>query len=302
MLRTLSQDQTPLLGPQPHQLASWLDVTPLLQERGGPPSQTPSILGNAISATAAEPTVASASATSLLLQLLGDVNLREALISFALDRPHTRTWALLSPVPDSGLNTIASLAGVLGPTVLSGSADQGSLSNAYRSRMPANERLATQPKSDVAPHGNSDVDRVLSAISDLVDWLGVTEEQASDLAGFSRRNVSNWRRGVGVYPKTVRSLFEIHALVGGLINSLGQGGMLSWLSQENGDLTRMKMLGSSEGRSLLYQLAQPLLFERAPVDRAQPEYVESELNEQFLQKEEKPTIPRRPPRRRRMPG
>lgn len=118
----------------------------------------------------------------------------------------------------------------------------------------------------------------LTAVDDLVNWLQEPEQDVAKLAGFSRRNISNWRNGRGVYPKTVRALFEIHALVGGLVRSLGSSGATSWLSQRGrGDLKRRALLSSEAGRVELQRSASALIFERVQVETAAAEFEESEL-------------------------
>jgi hypothetical protein len=131
-----------------------------------------------------------------------------------------------------------------------------------------NQRQSVTPLHlSVDPEENSsnrkNAERALSAVEDLVQWLGRTEEQIADLAGFARRNIPNWRSGSGVYPKTVRSLFEIHAVVGGLVRNLGIEGANHWLAQmsESGIMYR-QLLASSDGRRALQRLAQPLVFSR----------------------------------------
>jgi hypothetical protein len=111
--------------------------------------------------------------------------------------------------------------------------------------------------------------RALSAVADLRAWLGMTEEQIADIAGFSRRNYPNWRAGQGSYQKTVRGLFEIHALVGGLVRALGSDGAVSWIALESPTGSpRRQMLATGAGRAQLLTEAQSLLFAR--VERELP--------------------------------
>lgn len=103
--------------------------------------------------------------------------------------------------------------------------------------------------------------RALAASADLTGWLGMTEEQIADLAGFSRRNYSNWRAGQGSYLKTVRDLFEIHALVGGLVRELGTDGAMAWMALPSATgRPRRQLLATSLDRAQLLSEAQPLLF------------------------------------------
>jgi transcriptional regulator with XRE-family HTH domain len=129
--------------------------------------------------------------------------------------------------------------------------------------------LDTADPAALAPVPRGNAARALAATADLSAWLGMTEEQIADIAGFSRRNYSNWRSGLGSYPKTVRALFEIHALVGGLVRSLGRDGAVSWVALPSalGGLRR-QLLATSTGRAQLLAEAQPLLF--AMVERERP--------------------------------
>ena len=109
--------------------------------------------------------------------------------------------------------------------------------------------------------------RALRAAADLSHWLGMTEEQIADLAGFSRRNYSNWRGGQGSYLKTVRELFEIHALVGRLVRELGDDGATAWMALPSPTgRSRRQLLTTSAGRARLLSEAQPLLFVKAERD------------------------------------
>jgi hypothetical protein len=154
----------------------------------------------------------------------------------------------------------------------------------------------------VVPRGNAA--RALAAVADLHAWLGMTEEQIADTAGFSRRNYSNWRAGQGSYPKTVRGLFEIHALVNGLVRALGTGGAVSWIALPSriGN-PRRQLLATSAGRAQLLAEAQPLLF--AGVEREQPaaEFDEDTLHvTNAAQRRAAEALMRAMPQRRRRPG
>lgn len=121
------------------------------------------------------------------------------------------------------------------------------------------ESHAALREAKAVPHGTAV--RALAAVSDLSAWLGMTEDQVTDIAGFSRRNLSNWRAGLGSYPKTVRGLFEIHALLSGLVSAIGADGAASWvLLQSATGSPRRQLLATSAGRAQLLSEAQPLLF------------------------------------------
>ncbi len=107
--------------------------------------------------------------------------------------------------------------------------------------------------------------RALAAVRNLCDWLEVPEDQVAQMAGFSRRSLPNWRAGGGVYPKTVRRLFELHALVHGLVDRLGRTGANAWLAQRSAasgaSMTRRELLATGpDGVRAVLDEAQPLLF------------------------------------------
>lgn len=125
------------------------------------------------------------------------------------------------------------------------------------------------PSVDLVPMKaipRSNAARALQAAADLSAWLGMTEEHIADIAGFSRRNYPNWRAGQGSYTKTVRGLFEIHALVNSLVQALGTSDAMTWLRLPGptGD-PRQQLLATAEGRAQLLGEASKLLF--APVER-----------------------------------
>jgi len=152
------------------------------------------------------------------------------------------------------------------------------------------------------PRGNAA--RALAAAADLHAWLGITEEQIADIAGFSRRNYSNWRAGQGSYPKTVRGLFEIHALVSGLFRALGTDGAISWIAlPSRTGHSRMQLLATSAGRGQLLVEAQPLLFARVERERPAPEFDEETLNvTNAAERRAAEAVMKATPQRRRRPG
>lgn len=143
--------------------------------------------------------------------------------------------------------------------------------------------------------------RAIRAVEDLTSWLSMTEEQVADLAGHTRRSTSNWRLGHGVYQKTVRGLFEIHALVSSLVDRLGPAKAMAWLFQfDEAGLRRIDRLSSAAGRQVVLDNAHDILFASPPRDPASdvPDFVEEEsgavgLSRQHLFRE--PRVPRHRP-------
>lgn len=141
--------------------------------------------------------------------------------------------------------------------------------------------------SAVAPNTSQEATRrALAAVRDLCDWLGVSEDQVARMAGFSRRSLPNWRAGGGVYPKTVRRLFELHALVHGLVDRLGRTDASTWLTQRSAargaSMTRQELLASGpDGVRSVLDEAQPLLFAAVNRRLGAAEFEEAAIDSAF---------------------
>lgn len=146
-------------------------------------------------------------------------------------------------------------------------------------------------------------ERVLDTVRDLTGWLGFTEEQVADAAGYSRRSISNWRKGIDPYPKTVRGLFELHALVDGLVRAIGLNGTQGWLAavSSSGE-QRMRLIDSQEGRAQLLREAQPLLFVRVESEQPAPNFEEPVVQPSADSVAAARGLAHIPPRRRHRPG
>lgn len=70
----------------------------------------------------------------------------------------------------------------------------------------------------------------LRAVEDLKRWLGITYEQVATAAGIALRTVHHWKKsGATPRPRTVRTLWRLHALVHGLRRALGPDEATEWL-------------------------------------------------------------------------
>lgn len=86
------------------------------------------------------------------------------------------------------------------------------------------------------------------AVENLKVLLGLTDTEVAELAGFSRRTLTNWRNGANSYSASSRSLFSIEAFVSRLASHLGEAGMRVWLALDDGTgRSRLQALGRSEG-------------------------------------------------------
>ena len=131
----------------------------------------------------------------------------------------------------------------------------------------------------------------------------MTEEGIADLAGFSRRNYPNWRAGQGSYGKTVRGLFEIHALVSGLVRVLGTAEALSWLTLPGSDGSpRRESLSTEEGRAQLLREASAFLFAQVEHESQVADFEEDREGVELAELSSgKIGIAGSPPNRRRKP-
>ena len=152
------------------------------------------------------------------------------------------------------------------------------------------------------PRGNAE--RALRAAEELGSWLGMTEEHIADISGFSRRNYSNWRAGQGSYVKTVRGLFEIHALVSGLVQELGTSKAVAWLGlpAPSGQPRRL-LLATEEGRAQLSREMSKLLFAEVGREQLVADFEDDREGAALVHRtSEADALGHTPPLRRRRPG
>ncbi|MFI7288222.1 hypothetical protein ACIQJ8_31905 [Streptomyces globisporus] len=117
----------------------------------------------------------------------------------------------------------------------------------------------------------SRADRALKAVSELAHWLRVTDGMAAEVAGGYRRSYYNWVNGVQPYGATTLNLFEAHAFVASLVDSLGERGAREWLALEINERPRLSYLRDRAGRAELSRLASRVLFKAADQAPWQPE-------------------------------
>lgn len=105
-----------------------------------------------------------------------------------------------------------------------------------------------------------------TAADDLKEWLALSDTEVSEICGFSRRSLLNWRNGAAAHGTSSRRLFSIHALVGHLMSALGPARAGLWLGMDDGTgLSRLDALGAdSDGIRRVLTQAEPLLFAELP--------------------------------------
>ncbi|MBC6450685.1 hypothetical protein [Actinokineospora xionganensis] len=267
-------DRTPLVEARDPLALDGTECTPLLE----PEAST--VLESGFMATQVELASPLLLLAHDLAERLSRPVLREALTSIAVTGVLHATWVHPS-MAASVIRTAASVAGLLAPMAVAGTT-----------------RVARS--SPEKRQGNTT--RAVLAVTELASWLDCTEEEVAELAGFSRRNLSNWRGGASAYPKTVRGLFEIHGLVGALVHHLGKVGALVWLAQaDEENCARRELLRTSAGRSKVQNSAQSLLFQKAQILTFEPEYEQHEETSRIRRSAGGHEVFVRPPVRRRTP-
>ncbi len=72
--------------------------------------------------------------------------------------------------------------------------------------------------------------RELVAVEELRQWLGLTYEQVAAATSIGLRTVHHWKgAGAAPRPRTVRTLWRLHALVSSIRRTLGVGEATQWL-------------------------------------------------------------------------
>lgn len=120
---------------------------------------------------------------------------------------------------------------------------------------PAVAVISTSPERAAAQ-------RALIAADDLRRWLSLTAGEVAELGGFARRSLANWQNGRGAYGASSRYLLSVHALVEGLVRSLGESAALLWLQTPiNNGRSALDLLRDGEpGLRTVLVRAEPLLF------------------------------------------
>jgi hypothetical protein len=121
----------------------------------------------------------------------------------------------------------------------------------------------------------------LSAVSDIQEWLLIGRDDVARLAGYAVGSPKNWLQGRDPYPATVRRLFDIHALLGSLVRTLGLERARLWLADEgtNGEVRRDE-LSSADGLRFVVSEAADLIFERPSLSPV-PDLVEDHNTSEF---------------------
>jgi DNA-binding transcriptional regulator YiaG len=97
---------------------------------------------------------------------------------------------------------------------------------------------STQTPTVAAPHATAAAtteleapeSRELVAVEELREWLGLTYEQIAAATSIGLRTVHHWKQmGTAPRPRTVRTLWRLHALVHSIRRTLGVDEAMRWL-------------------------------------------------------------------------
>jgi len=130
--------------------------------------------------------------------------------------------------------------------------------------------------------GSSRAARAVAAVQRIQAWLDASVGQVAAIAGFAERSYHNWQLERSPRPSSVRRLFEVHAVLSGLVDTLDIGGTRAWLDQPSmsGEPRRALLLDSKRMGELLLE-ARNILFPRATStseDWKRPDYEEPLLD------------------------
>ncbi|WP_164519789.1 hypothetical protein [Nocardioides ferulae] len=105
--------------------------------------------------------------------------------------------------------------------------------------------------------------RPIQLVEELKTWLGLADDGTADLVGVSRRSITNWRQGKNAYAASTERLTQVHALVSGLVRSLGDEAQVRlWLRASDAQgRDRLALLEAGEdGLRQVVNEAASLLF------------------------------------------
>lgn len=124
-------------------------------------------------------------------------------------------------------------------------------------------RLPSRDSADGPANPPALDSRPIELVDELKSWLGLADEGTADVVGVSRRSITNWRQGKNAYAASTGRLTQVHALVSGLVRSLGgEAQARLWLRAGGAqDRDRLALLATGEdGLRQVVNEAASLLF------------------------------------------
>lgn len=100
--------------------------------------------------------------------------------------------------------------------------------------------------------------KAFGAFKDLARWLHANDDEIASMIGIGRTTVYTWQRdGREPRPATARKLFQAHAVMGALVQQLGEDGAYDWLAHEASERRTALMAGDIAG---IQSQARPIIF------------------------------------------
>ena len=149
-----------------------------------------------------------------------------------------------------------------------------SLTNSVDARI-AEVPLAAPERRDPALPSHDD------ALTQIANWLQMSDGEMAELVGVSRRTVVNWHAGRGGYGATTRKLFSTHALISQLVMKEGLERTRLWLNSlaSDGTKTRLQMMASgADGFAAVLRQAEPILFPTSVPPRPEVDNADRDLS------------------------
>lgn len=104
----------------------------------------------------------------------------------------------------------------------------------------------------------------LKSVRNLIDFLGLSQEQFAALIGFSTRTISRWADDAHIGVLGSKALIDIDELIGHGIDVVGdQASFKQWLEQPNqalGDNRPMELLAKPYGVALVHDAVEALEY------------------------------------------
>jgi hypothetical protein len=191
-------------------------------------------------------------------ELRGSTNTTSALLSTPGLRYYLLATGIARRMPLTGSSWMA-LALTVGTVALTGSA--AIVPTPFIVRQPTGAVVTIDPVTV----GSIPRSVAYNKFKETANWLGVTDQEATKILGVGRTTPYAWeRRAHEPRPSKAGRLFEYHALLAGLVRTVGPQGLQSWLSSGNPHPRHLLRQGDLAGA---YDAAHGLIFS----DRYEPQ-------------------------------
>lgn len=191
-------------------------------------------------------------------ELRGSTNSTSALLSTPQLRYYLLATGIARRMPLTGSSWMA-LALAVGTVALTGTA--AIVPTPFIVRQPTGAVVAIDPVTV----GSIPRSVAYNKFKETANWLGVTDEEATKILGVGRTTPYAWeRRAHEPRPSKAGRLFEYHALLAGLVRTVGSQGLENWLSSGSPQPRHLLRKGDLAGA---YDAAHGLIFS----DRYEPQ-------------------------------